>query len=421
MEQITADLQFLLKLRICYLCNIRVAVILLVTNGIIVHSLLQCTCDTDIINDQTALFITEHSVDTGDSLHQIIAHHRLIDIHRCKGRHIKACQPHIDHDSNFQRTVIVLEFCCKLLLVALVADDTVPFFGIFVRSRHDHSDLFLPARTNFKDTLVNLHSDSTGVCNDHCFTCQQVLTIVLIVIENIVNKGFYSIIVTEDSFHLPKLTLAFLYYISIGILCHDLIFGVYQFQGVFIEFQLHDTALIVNGTSRTVLNSLRHIVNVDIVTEHLTGVPILSGYRSTRKADICSIRERITDNSSRADDLTGNKLAVLILGHLDFFCQTILPSMGFISHNDDISSFRQRFARFLKLLHRGEDNAVSLATVKERFQVFTAFSVDRFLTEKSLAFRKLRIELIVKIVSVRDNNNSWAFKGGLEQMGIEHH
>ena len=160
--------------------------------------------------------------------------------------------------------------------MAFVSDDTVPFFGIFVRSRHDHSDLFFPTRTNFKNALIYLHSDSAGVCNDHRLTCQKVLTIAFIMVENIVNKGLYRIIVTEDSFHLPKLTLAFLYHIGIGILRHDIIFGIYQFQSAFIEFQLHDTALIVNRTSSTVLNSLRHIVNVDIVTEHLTGVSIFS-------------------------------------------------------------------------------------------------------------------------------------------------
>ena len=305
--------------------------------------------------------------------------------------------------------------------MALVADDTVPFLGIFVRSRHDHSDLFFPTRTNFKDTFVYLHSNSTGVGNDHRLTCQQVLTIAFIMVKNIVNKGLYRIIVTEDSFHLPKLTLAFLYYVSIGILRHDLIFGVDQFQSVFIEFQLHDTAFIVDRTCRTVLDSLCHVIDVNIISEYFTGISVLSGNRRTRKADICSIRERITDNSSCTDDLTGNKLAVLILRHLDLFGKTVLPSMSFISHDNNISSFRQRLTRFLKLLHRGKDNAVSLATVKERFQVFTAFSVDRLLTEKSLALCKLRIELIVKIVSIRDNNNSWAFKGGLEQMGIEYH
>ena len=305
--------------------------------------------------------------------------------------------------------------------MALVSDDTVPFFGIFVRSRHDHGNLFFPARTNFKDTLIYLHSDSAGVCNDHRLTCQKVLTIAFIVIENIVNKGFYCIIVTEDSFHLSKFTLAFLYHIGIGILRHDLIFGIYQFQGIFIEFQLHDTALIVNRTSSTVLNSLCHIINVDIITEHLTGVSIFHSDRRSRKSDICSVRERITDNSSRTDDLTGNKLAVLVLRHFDFFCQTILSSMSFVSHNNDVSAFGQRFARFLEFLHRCEDNAVCLATVKQSFQMFPALSVDWLLSEKSLALRKLRIELIVKIVSVRYDNDSRAFKGRLEQMRIEHH
>ena len=125
-----------------------------------------------------------------------------------------------------------------------------------------------------QDTLVYLHSDSTGVRNDHRFTCQQVFTIVLIVIENIVNKGFYSIIVTEDSFHLSKLTLAFLDYIGVGILRHDIVFSIYQFERIRIEFQLHNTALIVNRTCRSILHSLCHIVNIDIITKNFTRISI---------------------------------------------------------------------------------------------------------------------------------------------------
>ena len=33
--------------------------------------------------------------------HQIVAMHRLVYIHRCKGRNIKSCQPHIHDNGNF--------------------------------------------------------------------------------------------------------------------------------------------------------------------------------------------------------------------------------------------------------------------------------------------------------------------------------
>ena len=95
--------------------------------------------------------------------------------------------------------------------------------------------------------------------------------------------------------------------------------------------------------------------------------------------------------------------------------------MGFICHNDDISSFRKGFVRFLKLLHGRKDNTVRLTTGKEITQILTALSVHRVLAQKVLALCKLSEKLIVQIVSVGQHNNRWTVQGFLKQMGIEHH
>jgi len=79
---------------------------------------------------------------------------------------------------------------------------------------------------------------------------------------------------TEDSFHLSQLSLAALDDISISILSHDVIFRVDKPQCV-VEFQLHNTAFIIDRTCSTVLDSLRHIIDVDVITEYLTGISVL--------------------------------------------------------------------------------------------------------------------------------------------------
>ena len=50
------------------------------------------------------------------------------------------------------------------------------------------------------------------------------------------------------------------------------------------------------------------------------------------------------------------------------------------------------------------------AQFKQCFQMLTAFGMNRLLTEESLALRKLRVELVVKIVSIRNNYNGWTIQ-----------
>ena len=68
-ENITADRQLLQKLRIGHLCNIGIAVVLFVTGGVVIHRLFQRGGNTHIVNDKSALFICENTIDTGDGLH----------------------------------------------------------------------------------------------------------------------------------------------------------------------------------------------------------------------------------------------------------------------------------------------------------------------------------------------------------------
>ena len=73
-------------------------------------------------------------------------------------------------------------------------------------------------------------------------------------------------------------------------------------QRLFIKLEMDDAAFIVNRSGRSVLNCLSHIVNVDIITEHLTGAPIFRRDGSTGEADVCSVRKAITDNTGGTDN-----------------------------------------------------------------------------------------------------------------------
>ena len=246
--------------------------------------------------------------------------HRLIDIHCGKGRNIKAGQPHIHNDSDFKRRVVVFELSRHIFFVSLIADHFTPLFGVVVALRHDNCDLFRPSRTQFQNPLVYLHGDGAGVGNNHRLSGQNIGAIVFIMVENIVYQRTDRLVGPQNCLHLAKFFFALFDNIRIGILCHQVILIVNKMQRLFIKLEMDDAAFIVNRSGRSILNCLSHIVNVDIITEHLTGAAVFRRDRCASKANICSVRERITDDSGSTDDGLGLNLAVFLLAHYNFLC-----------------------------------------------------------------------------------------------------
>ena len=170
MEHITAYAEFFKELRICDLGNIRVAIILLITGSVVIHGLLQRSSNAYIVNYKSTFLVTEYTVYTGDSLHQIIATHRLVHIHCCQRRNIEAGQPHINNNGNLHRTVVILEFLCQFIFMTLVTDNIVPFLRVIVAAGHYNTHFFRPGRTKLQNTLINLHGNRARISHDHCLT-----------------------------------------------------------------------------------------------------------------------------------------------------------------------------------------------------------------------------------------------------------
>ena len=185
MEQILAYRELFKELGICNLCNIGIAIVLFVPYRVVIHCLLQGRSDAYIVDDKTAFLITEDSVNAGDGLHQVVTLHWFIDIHCCKGWYIKARQPHIYDNGNFQGTVIILEFLCQFVFVVLVSNDFTPFFRVFVALGHYNGDFFRPRWAQFENAVVYLHSNGTRICNNHRLTCEQVRTVIFVVVKNV--------------------------------------------------------------------------------------------------------------------------------------------------------------------------------------------------------------------------------------------
>ena len=100
---------------------------------------------------------------------------------------------------------------------------------------------------------------------------------------------------------------------------HDFILCINHAQRSFIQIELNDTAFVIDRASCAIFDSLRHIINVDVITEHLTGAAVFRGNRGSGKANVCSIRQAVSDNAGSAHNTLGDFFAVLVLGHLNLF------------------------------------------------------------------------------------------------------
>ncbi len=69
--------------------------------------LLQLVGEAEVVDDQPARLVLEDAVHAGDGLHQAVAAHRLVDVHRVQARRVEAGQPHVAHDHDLERVVRV--------------------------------------------------------------------------------------------------------------------------------------------------------------------------------------------------------------------------------------------------------------------------------------------------------------------------
>ena len=204
-------------------------------------------------------------------------------------------------------------------------------------------------------------------------------------------------------------------------MCHQVILIVNKMQRLFIQLKMNYSALIVNRSGRTVLNRLRHIINIDIITEHFTGAAIFRRDWCTGETYVCSVRKAVPDNTGSANDGLRFHLAVFLLPNHNFLCQSVLAAVRLICHDDNIPALGKRLVAFLKLLHSRKNDAVCLSVCKQFFQMGAALGMLWSLAQEILATGELTVKLIIQVIPICNDHNSWAFQRFLQIVGIEHH
>ena len=196
------------------------------------------------------------------------------------------------------------------------------------------------------------------------------------------------------------------------ILGKEFIFRINLFQYLFVKIQMYYTAFIEYRPGGSIFHRLCHVININIVPEYLAGIAVFLRNRSPGKTDEGGIWQTVTDDPGGSD--------VDFSVFFDLF-KSVLSTVSFVSHDHDVATLGQCRSGFLELLHGGKDNAIGFPSGEQFTQIFPAGCLLRDLTEKLFAFGKLPIQLVVKVIAVRQNNNGGTVQLGLEQFCIKHH
>ncbi len=136
--------------------------------------LLQLVGEAQVVHHQPAGLVPEHAVHAGDGLHQPVAAHRLVDVHRVQARRVEAGEPHVAHDHDLERVVRVAEALGQRLAARLVADVRLPVERVGGRAGHHDLDARPASSSSSCQSgrsatmlAVQLHADAAAHADDH--------------------------------------------------------------------------------------------------------------------------------------------------------------------------------------------------------------------------------------------------------------
>ena len=133
----------------------------------------------EIVNNEPARLILEHSVDSGYRLHQAMSPHRLIDVHCVQARTVESGKPHVTNNDDLQRVFGVFESGRQLLtprLATSVRCHPRPFAGVAGHYDLDRPLVVVlvePVRTKLDDLVVQIHTDSAAHADDECLAIHR--------------------------------------------------------------------------------------------------------------------------------------------------------------------------------------------------------------------------------------------------------
>ena len=135
--------------------------------------LLQLVGEPQVVHDEAAGLVLEDAVDPCDGLHEAVAAHRLVHVHRREAGCVESREPHVTHDDDAERVRGVAKAGGELLAPRLVADVRLPVEWVRRRARYHHLEgsvlvvIRVPLRPQRDEFVVQLHYDPAAHHHDH--------------------------------------------------------------------------------------------------------------------------------------------------------------------------------------------------------------------------------------------------------------
>ena len=273
--------------------------------GVGLQRRLQLVGNADVVHHQTAFLVAEHTVDTGNGLHQVVALHGLVHVHRVAAGRIEAGQPHVPHDHQLQRIGRILEAFFQTLLCVVVVQMALQPFRVGGRAGHDDSDgapvrvggliqrilrvliVFgvMPFRTQCHDGIVQLHADVAAHAHDHPLALGRFCTL-LEVIHQIGRNLFQAGFCAHQPGQRRPLALGLLTDARVFLVFDDLIYlRIERVDFGLVHVQSGQPAFVVDLDGGTILHRILNVVDAHIVAKHRAGVLVLQRNGRTGKAD----------------------------------------------------------------------------------------------------------------------------------------
>ena len=188
---------------------------------------------------------------------------------------------------------------------------------------------------------------------------------------------------------------------------------IQQVHRVFVEVQIHHTALVIDRTGGSIIYRLTHVVNIDVVAEHFLRVSVAVADRRSGEADKRGAWQGFSHLLAESL-LHRQALVVPVL-------LAVLRAVRLVGHHDDVAAGGECRVAFFKLLNGGEDDSPTLSVTQQIAQVFTALGVLWFLTKEVLAAAELTEELVVEVLAVGYYHDGYFGQPLHQLVGVEHH
>ena len=222
----------------------------------------------------------EHAIDPRDRLHQPVAAHRLVDVHRVQARRVEAGEPHVAHQHHLKRVPGVAEPARERLPAGLVADMGLPVGRVGGRAGHDDLDpplvvvLVVPVRAQARELAVQVDADAPAHADDHRLAVHG-LDALLEMRDDVLGDQLEALLRPDHGFELRPSSLELL--LAIDLLAFRRLLESWVDSGTLalIEGQLGEPALVVDRHCRLVLDRALDVVDADVVAEHGAGVGVL--------------------------------------------------------------------------------------------------------------------------------------------------